>query len=468
MDQNDIGLIGLAVMGQNLVLNMERNGYQVGVYNRTASKTKDFINQRAVEKNITATYAIEDFVACLNIPRRVMLMIKAGPALDAVIDSLIPHLEVGDIVIDGGNSYYKDTERRAVTLDKDGLIYMGVGVSGGEEGALWGPSIMPGGKKEAYPLMEPIFTDISAKVNGQPCVTYLGPRGAGHYVKMVHNGIEYGDMQLIAEAYDFLHRALGLKASELSSIFDEWNSGMLSSYLIEITAEILKRKDDETGNPLVEMILDKAGQKGTGKWTSQDALDIGVPTPTINSAVEARIISAFKSERIRASTILPGTEGEFSGDRDEFVDAVGDALYASKICSYAQGMSLLRAASEELNYDLNYAEIARIWRGGCIIRAAFLDDVQEAFIQEPELPNLLLAPYFCEAVASRQEAWRKIVKQAVSIGIPTPAISASLSYYDSYRSARLPANMIQAQRDYFGAHTYNRIDREGQFHTDWT
>ncbi|HHH41174.1 MAG TPA: decarboxylating NADP(+)-dependent phosphogluconate dehydrogenase [Chloroflexi bacterium] len=468
MSEHDIGLIGLAVMGQNLVLNMERNGFRVAVYNRTAARTRAFIEGPAAGKQITATYTLEDLVAALKRPRVVMLMVKAGAPVDAFIGKLKPLLEPGDILIDGGNSFFKDTERRSRELEAAGIHYLGVGISGGEEGALWGPSIMPGGQREAYARVEPIFTAIAARVNGDPCVTYIGPRGAGHYVKMVHNGIEYGDMQLIAEAYDLLHRGLGLSAEELHRVFARWNEGVLSSYLIEITADIFTRLDEETGRPLVDLILDEAAQKGTGRWTSQDAMDLGVPTPTINAAVEARILSSYKAERERAAQVLSGPEGRFSGDREAFINAVGDALYAAKVCTYAQGMALLREASRAYEYDLNYGEIARIWRGGCIIRARFLDDVRAAFAQEPDLPNLLLAPFFREAVASRQAAWRSVLQTAITLGIPTPALSASLAYFDGYRSARLPANLIQAQRDYFGAHTYRRIDREGVFHTEWT
>ncbi|RME48688.1 MAG: NADP-dependent phosphogluconate dehydrogenase [Chloroflexi bacterium] len=468
MKQQDIGLIGLAVMGQNLVLNMERNGFGVAVYNRTGAKTTAFMEGPAAGKNITATYTIEDLVAALKKPRIVMIMVKAGPAVDAIISQLRPHLESGDLIIDGGNSFFPDTERRSQELAADGIQYLGVGISGGEEGALWGPSIMPGGQREAYALVEPIFTAIAAKVDGEPCVTYVGPRGAGHYVKMVHNGIEYGDMQLIAEAYDILHRGLGLTTDELHEVFARWNEGVLSSYLIEITADIFTYIDEETGRPLVDLILDKAGQKGTGRWTSQNALELGVPTPTINAAVVGRIISAYKAEREKAAEILRGPDRAFSGDRDAFIEAVGDALYASKICSYAQGFALMRAASQEYEYDLNYSELARIWRGGCIIRARFLDDVRAAYADEPDLPNLLLAPFFQDAVASRQPAWRRVIQTAIELGIPTPAMSASLAYFDSYRSARLPANLIQAQRDYFGAHTYERVDKEGVFHTEWT
>lgn len=467
MSQQDIGLIGLAVMGQNLVLNMERNGYGVAVYNRTTSKTTDFMKGPAAGKNIIPTSTVEEFVAALKKPRKMMIMVQAGRAVDAVIEQLKPHLDTGDLIIDGGNSFFPDTERRSVELEAEGLQYLGAGVSGGEEGALWGPSIMPGGQRDAYALVEPIFEAISAKVDGEPCVTYIGPRGSGHYVKMVHNGIEYGDMQLIAEAYDLMHRGLGLTADELHEVFADWNAGVLSSFLIEITADIFKKIDEDTGNPLVEMILDSAGQKGTGRWTSQNALDLGVAIPTITAAVDGRIVSSFKTEREAASAVLTGPSGRYTGKRDDFIKAIGDALYASKICSYAQGFTLLRAASDENEYDLNYGEIARIWRGGCIIRARFLNDVTASFAEQPDLSNLLLAPFFREAVDSRQQAWRHVVGIAIELGIPAPAMSASLAYFDAYRSARVPANLIQAQRDYFGAHTYKRTDREGIFHTEW-
>ncbi len=467
MGERKIGLIGMAVMGQNLALNMERSGFSVAVYNRTAARTEEFAESRAGGKDILPTYSIEEFVHSLETPRKMMIMVKAGPPVDAVIEQLKPHLSEGDIIIDGGNSFFKDTERRAKDLEGLGLRYMGTGVSGGEYGAMWGPSIMPGGQREAYDLLEPILTAIAAKVDGEPCVTYIGPRGAGHYVKMVHNGIEYGDMQLIGEAYDILQRALGLSALELHEIFARWNERELSSYLIEITADIFAKTDEETGKPLVELILDQAGQKGTGKWTSQDALDLGAPIPTINSAVESRIISAYKEERVAASKILSGPAAAYRGDRERLIEAVEAALYASKICSYAQGMALLRAASEEYQYDLHLDEIARIWRGGCIIRAQFLDKIRAAFERNPDLPNLLVDPEFAAAVQSRQEDWRFLVQTAVELGIPCLAMSSSLAYFDAYRSPRLPANLTQAQRDYFGAHTYRRIDKEGVFHTEW-
>ena len=468
MSGSDIGLIGLAVMGQNLVLNMERNGYQISVYNRTAERTKEFIDGTATGKNIVATYSIEEFVETLKQPRRIMAMVKSGAPVDAVIEQLKPHLDPGDLIIDGGNSFFKDTERRTQALEAQGLGYLGVGISGGEEGALWGPSIMPGGQSQAYAHVEPIYTDIAAKVDGDPCVTYIGPRGAGHYVKMVHNGIEYGDMQMIAEAYDLLHHGLGLYSAELYEVFTAWNEDVLASFLIEITADIFARMDEETGVPLVELILDKAQQKGTGKWTSQEALDLGVPTPTINAAVEARILSAYKTEREKAALLYPGKTKRYRDDRVNFIAAVKNALYASKISAYAQGMALLSAASREYEYEINLAEVARIWRGGCIIRARLLEDIQAAYTEDPDLPNLLLASFFREALLTRQDAWRHVLQTAVDLEIPTPAMSASLAIFDGYRRAMLPANLIQAQRDYFGAHTYQRVDREGKFHTEWT
>ena len=469
MTQNDIGLIGLAVMGQNLVLNMERNGFSVSVYNRTASKTKNFVEGPAAGKAITATYSPKELVASLERPRKIMIMVKAGWPVDAVIEELVPLLEPGDLIIDGGNSFFMDTERRAKELEEKGLLFIGTGVSGGEEGALWGPSMMPGGQKEAYELVRPIFEAIAAKVDGEPCVTYLGPRGAGHYVKMVHNGIEYGDIQLIAESYDILHRGYRMDYPALHHVFSQWNEGLLQSYLIEIAAAIFDKKDDETGKYVVDVILDAAGQKGTGKWTSQNALDLGIPATTITEAVFARALSAHKEERVAASQVLSGPDLVTAGDKDTLVPALEDALYASKVISYAQGFSLMRAASDEYGYDLNYGEIARIWRGGCIIRAAFLNDITAAFQAQPDLSNLLLAPFFRDAVVSRQKNWRIVLKVALDLGIPAPAMSASLAYFDGYRSERLPANMIQALRDYFGAHTYERVDKpRGQsFHTEW-
>jgi len=467
-ESHSFGIFGLAAMGQNLALNVESRGYSVAVYNRTAERTREFVEARTAGRRILSTYSLEELAGALERPRRIMLMVKAGDPVDETIHSLAPHLQKGDLIIDGGNSFFLDTERRSKELAEAGILYIGTGVSGGEEGALKGPSIMPGGAPEAYALVQEIFDAIAAKVEGEPCVSHIGPGGAGHYVKMVHNGIEYGDMQLIAETYDILHRGLGLPAPELRDIFAEWNQGELASYLIEITADIFGRTDTETGQPLVEVILDEAEQKGTGKWTSQNALDLGIPTPTINAAVEGRLLSALKPERIVAAQILEGPRARYNGDASVLVRDMQKALYASKICSYAQGMALLRAASAEYDYNLCLDELARIWRGGCIIRARLLWGIRDAFQKDPDLPNLLLAPEFKDAVETRQEAWRRAVKAAVGMGIPCPAMSASLAYFDAYRSERLPANLIQAQRDYFGAHTYKRINRPGTFHTEWT
>jgi len=467
MAEQDFGIVGMAVMGQNLALNVESKGFSVAVYNRTGSKTEEFHKNRCQGKNIVPTYTIEEFVNSLKKPRRIMIMVKAGSPVDDIIGQLKPHLSAGDVLIDGGNSFFQDTERRSKELEADGILYIGTGVSGGEEGALHGPSLMPGGQREAYDLIEPIFTKIAAHVNGDPCCTYIGPGGAGHYVKMVHNGVEYSDMELIAESYYLMKYVLGLSSEELHQVFSEWNKGDLNSYLIQITADIFARKDEETGQPLVEMILDKAGQKGTGKWTSQNALDLGIPTPSIAEAVFARCISALKDERVEASKVLKGPEVKFTGDRDEFIKKIHDALYASKVCSYAQGFALMRATREEYGWNLNLGEIAMIWRGGCIIRAHFLHRIKEAFDENPDLKNLLLAPYFKDIIDRTQENWRYVVSQAALLGIPIPAFSSALSYYDAYRRERLPANLIQAQRDYFGAHTYERIDKEGSFHTEW-
>jgi len=467
MEKANFGLVGLAVMGQNLVLNVERNGFSVAVYNRTAARTEEFMAGVASGKNIQAAYTVEELVDVLEKPRKVMLMVKAGGPVDDTIAQLKPHLEPGDLIIDGGNSFFGDTERRAQELAEAGINYIGTGVSGGEYGALWGPSIMPGGQPEAWEMVKPIFTAIAARVNGDACVTYIGPRGSGHYVKMVHNGIEYGDMQLIAESYDIMKRIGGLSAAELHQVFAEWNRGELQSYLIEITADIFAKVDDETGQPLVEVILDEAKQKGTGKWTSQSALDLGAPIPTINAAVESRIISAYKDERVAASQLLSGPEIRFDGNRAALIRDLRDALYAAKICSYAQGFALLRAASQEYDYNLNYGEIASIWRGGCIIRAAFLNDIRAAFERNPDLSNLLMDAEFGQAVQQRQGAMRRVIQTAVANGVPCLAFSSALAYFDAYRTARLPANLTQAQRDYFGAHTYRRIDKEGSFHTEW-
>lgn len=465
--KQQIGVIGLAVMGKNLALNIESRGYSVSVYNRSREKTDEML-QEAQEKNVLGTYSVEEFINSLEMPRKILLMVKAGAATDATIEQLKPFLEKGDILIDGGNTLFTDTQRRNKELSESGIHFIGTGVSGGEEGALNGPSIMPGGQLEAYELVAPIFRDISAKVNGEPCTTYIGPDGAGHYVKMVHNGIEYGDMQLISEAYFLLKNVLGLSASELHEVFSEWNKGELDSYLIEITADIFKKTDVETGKPLVDMILDTAGQKGTGKWTSQSALDLGVPLPIITESVFARFISAMKEERVEASKLLQGPPVQkFSGDKKVVIEAVRKALYMSKICSYAQGFAQMRAASEEYEWDLQYGEIAMIFRGGCIIRAQFLQKIKEAYDRDPALKNLLLDPYFIEIADGYQSSLRETISLAVQNGIPAPCFSSALAYFDSYRTATLPANLLQAQRDYFGAHTYQRIDKEGIFHTNW-
>jgi len=466
----DIGLIGLAVMGENLVLNMESKGYTVAVYNRSTEKVDQFMNARGKGKNIVGTYQLEELVAALERPRKVMMMIKAGAAVDATIDALLPLLEPGDIIIDGGNTHYPDTERRVTYVESKGLHYIGAGVSGGEEGALLGPSIMPGGSKEAWPLVKPIFQSIAAKVeDGSPCCDWVGESGAGHFVKMVHNGIEYGDMQLITEAYHIMKKLLGLSADEMHQVFKEWNEQELDSYLIEITRDIMAFKDED-GEPLVEKILDTAGQKGTGKWTGISALDLGVPLTLIGEAVFSRCLSSIKEERVEAAQILTGPTPSFTGDKKEFAEAIKDALYASKVVSYAQGYALMRAAAEENGWNLNYGGIALMWRGGCIIRSAFLSKIKEAYDNNPDLKNLLLDPYFKATVEKAQAGWRKVVAMAVTNGIPAPAFSTALNYFDGYRCDRLPANLLQAQRDYFGAHTYERIDKpRGEFfHTNWT
>ena len=463
-----IGVVGLGVMGKNLALNMVGKGYSVATYDAWAEVADNFNQTEIKDKNISATSHINEFVNSLEKPRRILLMVKAGEVTDNTIALLVPYLERGDIIIDGGNSFYQDTVRRNKELNEKGINFIGAGVSGGEEGALNGPSLMPGGQKEAYELVAPIFQDIAAKVNGDACTTYIGPDGAGHYVKMVHNGIEYGDMQLICESYFLLKNILGLSAEELHEVFADWNNGELDSYLMEITAEIFTKYDEETGKPMVDVILDRAGQKGTGKWTSQSALDLGVPLPIITESVFARFLSAIKEERVIASKVLSGPENDsYDGDKKALIEAVRQALFMSKICSYAQGFAQMRAASEEFNWNLQYGDIAMIFRGGCIIRAGFLQNIKEAYDQNPELKNLLLDPYFKNIVETYQTSLREVIALAVMKGIPVPCFSAALAYYDSYRTETLPANLLQAQRDYFGAHTYERVDKEGSFHTEW-
>jgi 6-phosphogluconate dehydrogenase len=471
MKKADIGLVGLAVMGENLILNMESKGFSVACFNRTVSKVDRFIQGRAAGKKIVGTHTIEELCANLSRPRKVMLMVKAGQPVDDFIELLLPHMDEEDIIIDGGNSFFGDTIRRTRYVEGRGLRYIGTGVSGGEEGALTGPAIMPGGSPEAWPHVKPIFQAIAAKVaDGTPCCDWIGSDGAGHYVKMVHNGIEYGDMQMISEAYLIMKRLLGMSPAEMRQVFAAWNEGELNSYLIEITRDILGFVDEETGQPMVDVILDTAGQKGTGKWTSQSALDMGTPAPTVAEAVFARFASALKEERVAASQILSGPVPAFSGDRENFIEEIRQALYASKICSYAQGFQLMKMAAAEYGWQLDLGRIALIWREGCIIRAQFLERIKEAFDRDPELANLLLAAYFREAIDGSQEAWRRVVATAATNGIPVPAFGSALAAYDSYRAARLPANLLQAQRDYFGAHTYERVDKpRGQFfHTDWT
>jgi 6-phosphogluconate dehydrogenase len=463
-----VGVVGLGVMGHNLALNMERNGFPVAGYDLDLEKTQSFLEGAAAGKAITGVDSPAALMDALEKPRRVLMMVPAGGAVDSAIAHLKPHMEPGDILIDGGNSFFMDTERRNKELAAEGYNFVGLGVSGGEEGALWGPSMMPGGQREAWETLAPIFRAMAAKAeDGQPCVEYMGPRGAGHYVKMVHNGIEYGDMQLIAEIYDILHRGVGLTNEELADLFAEWNQGELQSYLIEITADIFRYIDEETGASLVDYILDEAAQKGTGKWTSQNALDVGAPIPTINAAVESRILSSLKTQRLKASKLINGPKLEYKGDRQRMIQAARDALYASKVTSYSQGMGLLRIASEEYDYGLNLTDIAKIWRAGCIIRARLLGDIMDAYQRDPNLISLLLDDTFRTEVKNRQEPWRFVIQTAIGMGIPALALSASLAYFDAYRSERLPANLTQAQRDYFGAHTYRRIDREGSFHTKW-
>lgn len=468
-ETQDIGLVGLAVMGQNLVLNMSDHGFSVAVFNRTTSKMEKFVAGPAAGREIVGYKTIEEFVAGLKTPRKIMLMVKAGKPVDDFIEMIKPHLDKGDLLIDGGNSHFPDTIRRCKALAEEGYLYIGTGVSGGEEGARMGPSIMPGGSREAYALVEDVLTAISAKIDGETCCTYIGDDGGGHYVKMVHNGIEYGDMQMICEAYFLMKEALGMDAAELHEVFAKWNEGLLDSYLIEITRDIFGTTDPATGDPLVEKILDKAGQKGTGKWTSQSALDLGTPAATIAEAVFARCISAVKDERVAASKVLKGPDAKFEGDKAEFVNAIHDALYASKICSYAQGFALMRDAAAEYDWTLEYGPISMIWRGGCIIRAKFLQKIKDAFDHNPKLANLMLDPFFKDAIEKAQTNWRKVVATAAMLGIPVPAFSSALAYYDSYRRATLSANLIQAQRDYFGAHSYKRTDQpmEKTFHFRW-
>lgn len=469
MSKADIGVVGLAVMGENLVLNMESKGFTVSVFNRSTDKVKNFVDGRGKDKKIIGSYSLEEFVDSLEKPRKVMLMVKAGKPVDILIDSLIPLLNKGDIIIDGGNSYFKDTIRRTEYVEEKGLLYIGAGVSGGEEGALKGPSIMPGGSKKAWQYVKPIFQSIAAKVeDGSPCCNWVGENGAGHFVKMIHNGIEYGDMQLICEAYSLMKNLLNLSDDEMYDVFAEWNKGELDSYLIEITRDIMGYKDED-GTLLLDKILDTAGQKGTGKWTAMASLEESTQLSLISEAVYARFISAAKEERVNASRIISGPKPEFTGDKEEFIDDIRDALYASKIVSYAQGYALMQASSKTYGWDLNYGDIALMWRGGCIIRSVFLQNIKEAYDKNNDLQNLLLDPFFKERIEKAQIGWRKVVAEAVSNGIPVPAFSSALSYFDSYRSERLPANLLQAQRDYFGAHTYERVDRKrGEFyHTDW-
>lgn len=470
MSKADIAVVGLAVMGENLILNMESKGFTVACFNRTVSKVDAFVNGRAKDKNIIGCHSVEELVASLKTPRKVMVMVKAGAPVDAFIDQILPHLEDGDIIIDGGNSHFPDTIRRTEYVESKGKLYIGTGVSGGEEGALLGPSIMPGGSPKAWESVKPIFQKICAQTDsGEPCCEWVGENGAGHFVKMVHNGIEYGDMQMICETYQMMKHGLGMTNEEMHKVFSQWNDAELDSYLIEITRDILGYKDED-GNDVVDLILDTAGQKGTGKWTAIAALDLGQPLTLIGEAVFARCLSALKEERVEASKILAGSDKKFQGDKQQMIDDLRKALYASKIVSYAQGYQLMRAAAIEYNWNLNNGGIALMWRGGCIIRSVFLGNIKDAFDNNPELVNLLIDPFFKEAVETAQAAWRRVVISAVEMGIPMPAISAALSYYDGYRTERLPANLLQAQRDYFGAHTYERVDKSrGEFfHTNWT
>jgi len=467
MAAQQFGVIGLAVMGQNLALNVESKGFSVAVFNRTTARTEEFMANRATGKNIVGAKDLKEFVDALERPRRIMLMVKAGQPVDDFIEALKPLLDKGDIVIDGGNSYYKDTIRRCKAMESEGFLYIGTGVSGGEEGALLGPSIMPGGSKAAYDAVGPILEKIAAQTEDGPCCAYIGPHGAGHYVKMVHNGIEYGIMQMIAETYDIMTVGLGMSAAEIHDAFAEWNDGEHGGYLMEISRDICGVVDEETGKPLLDVILDTAGQKGTGKWTSQDSFDVGYPVTAITAGLEARIISAYKSERVAASKVLKGTQKSLGADRAEALAWLRDGLLASMIISYTQGMGLLRAADKEYGFGLNFPEIARIWKGGCIIRSELLNPIRQAFLDDAGLSCLACAPYFAEKLAALEANWRRGVASAIASGIPCLALSCALAFYDSYRRERLPANMIQAQRDYFGAHTYQRVDKEGAFHTDW-
>ena len=475
MTKSDIGLIGLAVMGENLVMNMESKGFSVCVYNRTTQKVTDFMEGRASGKNITGAYSIQELVDHLKTPRRIMIMVKAGKPVDELIETLIPYLSEGDILIDGGNSHFPDTIRRTAYVESKGLLYIGTGVSGGEEGALKGPAIMPGGSPAAWPHVKPIFQAIAAKVHDAreateiPCCDWIGENGAGHYVKMVHNGIEYGDMQLICEAYFLMKEYLGMSADEMHAVFADWNTGVLDSYLIEITRDILAYTDED-GSAIVEKILDTAGQKGTGKWTSVCSLDEGIPLTLISEAVYARCLSAIKDERVAAARILTGPAEKFTGDKASFIEDIRQALFASKIISYAQGYALLRAAAESFGWKLDFGGIALLWRGGCIIRSTFLSNIKEAFDRNPALDNLMLDPFFTQALTAAQGGWRRVCAAAMTAGVPVPAFTSALAYYDGYRCPRLPANLLQAQRDYFGAHTYERIDqpRGKFFHTNWT
>lgn len=468
MDKPQIGVVGMAVMGKNLALNIESRGYTVAIYNRTGSKTEKVVSDHP-EKHLVPSYTIEDFVNSLEKPRRIMMMVKAGKATDAVLAELLPHLDKGDVLIDGGNTFFEDTMRRNAELDNSGINFIGTGVSGGELGALEGPSMMPGGQKEAYDLVAPIFEKMAAKAeDGTPCVTYIGPNGAGHYVKMIHNGIEYGDEELIDESYNLLRNMVGLSVDEIADIFSDWNKGELDSYLIDITADILTRKDDlGSDKPIVDLIMDKGGNKGTGKWSSQNALALGVPQSLITESVYARYISVLKDERVAASKVLPKPEGKVEFDKDAVIEKIRQALYFSKIMSYAQGFEQMKVASKHYDWNLQFGEIAKIWRAGCIIRAQFLQNITDAFDKDPELDNLLLDDYFKDIAKKYQESIRDIVGLGVKAGVPMPGFTAAISYYDSYRSAVLPANLLQAQRDYFGAHTYERVDREGTFHYSW-